>query len=157
MSGDKDIVARNVASGTLLVDGKYKTAAETTATLENAFGDVVYDLGKDAIDSADLLLTDAGIVIGTGDTAQTIGASSVKVSESSKTLAEAQLGSVAFVTQGAEFVADEGMRSIRAAAKKARSRPSARWPAATTATKRARMLTSRASRLPSVRPAASTT
>lgn len=117
MSGDKDIVARNVASGTLLVDGKYKTAAETTVTLENAFGDVVYDLGKAAIDSADLLLTDAGIVIGTGDTAQTIGASSVKVSESSKTLAEAQLGSVAFVTQGAEFVADEGMRSIRAAAK----------------------------------------
>lgn len=117
MSGDKDIVARNVASGTLLVDGKYKTAAETTVTLENAFGDVVYDLGKDAIDSTDLLLTDAGIVIGTGDTAQTIGASSVKVSESSKTLAEAQLGSVAFVTQGAEFVADEGMRSIRAAAK----------------------------------------
>lgn len=116
MSGDKDIVARNVASGTLLVDGKYKTAAETTVTLENAFGDVVYDLGKDAIDSTDLLLTDAGIVIGTGDTAQTIGASSVKVSESSKTLAEAQLGSVAFVTQGAEFVADEGMRSIRAAA-----------------------------------------
>ena len=55
MSGDKDIVARNVASGTLLVDGKYKTAAETTVTLENAFGDVVYDLGKDAIDSADLL------------------------------------------------------------------------------------------------------
>ena len=117
MSGDKDIVARNVASGTLLVDGKYKTAAETTVPLENAFGNVVYDLGKDAIDSADLLLTDAGIVIGTGDTAQTIGASSVKVSESSKTLAEAQLGSVAFVTQGAEFVADEGMRSIRAAAK----------------------------------------
>lgn len=117
MSGDKDIVARNVASGTLLVDGKYKTAAETTVTLENAFGDVVYDLGKDAIDSTDLLLTDAGIVIGTGDTAQTIRASSVKVSESSKTLAEAQLGSVAFVTQGAEFVADEGMRSIRAAAK----------------------------------------
>lgn len=117
MSGDKDIVARNVASGTLLVDGKYKTAAETTVTLENAFGDVAYDLGKDAIDSTDLLLTDAGIVIGTGDTAQTIGASSVKVSESSKTLAEAQLGSVAFVTQGAEFVADEGMRSIRAAAK----------------------------------------
>ena len=117
MSGDKDIVARNVASGTLLVDGKYKTAAETTVTLENAFGDVVYDLGKDAIDSTDLLLTDAGIVIGTGDTAQTIGASSVKVSESSKTLAEAQLGSVAFVTQGAEFVADEGMRSIRAVAK----------------------------------------
>lgn len=117
MPGDKDIVARNVASGTLLVDGKYKTAAETTVTLENAFGDVVYDLGKDAIDSTDLLLTDAGIVIGTGDTAQTIGASSVKVSESSKTLAEAQLGSVAFVTQGAEFVADEGMRSIRAAAK----------------------------------------
>lgn len=118
MSGDKDIVARNVASGTLLVDGKYKTAAETTVTLENAFGNVVYDLGKDAIDSADLLLTDAGIVIGTGDKAQTIGASSVKVSESSKTLAEAQLGSVALVTQGAEFVADEGMRSIRAAAKK---------------------------------------
>lgn len=117
MSGDKDIVARNVASGTLLVDGKYKTAAETTVTLENAFGDVVYDLGKDAIDSTDLLLTDAGIVIGTGDKAQTIGASSVKVSESSKTLAEAQLGSVALVTQGAEFVADEGMRSIRAAAK----------------------------------------
>lgn len=117
MSGDKDIVARNVASGTLLVDGKYKTAAETTVTLENAFGDVVYDLGKDAIDSTDLLLTDAGIVIGTGDTAQTIRASSVKVFESSKTLAEAQLGSVAFVTQGAEFVADEGMRSIRAAAK----------------------------------------
>ena len=86
-------------------------------TLENAFGDVVYDLGKDAIDSTDLLLTDAGIVIGTGDKAQTIGASSVKVSESSKTLAEAQLGSVALVTQGAEFVADEGMRSIRAAAK----------------------------------------
>ena len=80
------------------------STAETTVTLENAFGDVVYDLGKDAIDSADLLLTDAGIVIGTGDTAQTIGASSVKVSESSKTLAEAQLGSVAFVTQGAEFV-----------------------------------------------------
>lgn len=117
MSGDKDIVARNVASGTLLVDGKYKTAAETTVTLENAFGDVVYDLGKDAIDSTDLLLTDAGIVIGPGDKAQTIGASSVKVSESSKTLAEAQLGSVALVTQGAEFVADEGMRSIRAAAK----------------------------------------
>ena len=117
MSGDKDIVARNVASGTLLVDGKYKTAAETTVTLENAFGDVVYDLGKDAIDSTDLLLTDAGIVIGTGDKAQTIGASSVKVSESSKTLAEAQLGSVALVTQGTEFVADEGMRSIRAAAK----------------------------------------
>lgn len=117
MSGDKDIVARNVASGTLLVDSKYKTAAETTVTLENAFGDVVYDLGKDAIDSTDLLLTDAGIVIGTGDKAQTIGASSVKVSESSKTLSEAQLGSVALVTQGAEFVADEGMRSIRAAAK----------------------------------------
>ena len=117
MSGDTAIVARHVASGTLLVDGKYKTAAGTTLTLENAFGDVVYDLGQDAIDSTDLRLTDAGIVIGTGDTAQTIGASSVKVSESSKTLAEAQLGSVAFVTQGAEFVADEGMRSIRAAAK----------------------------------------
>jgi hypothetical protein len=58
MSGDKDIVARNVASGTLLVDGKYKTAAETTVTLENAFGDVVYDLGKDAIDSTDLIDVD---------------------------------------------------------------------------------------------------
>lgn len=117
MSGDQDIVARNVASGTLLVDGNYLTAADTTVTLENAFGDVVYELGDKAVSGTDLLLTDAGIVIGTGETAQTIGASSVKVSESSKTLAEAQLGSVAFVTQGAEFVADEGMRSIRAAAK----------------------------------------
>lgn len=157
MSGDKDIVARNVASGTLLVDGKYKTAAETTVTLENAFGDVVYDLGKDAIDSADLLLTDAGIVIGTGDTAQTIGASSVKVSESSKSLAEAQLGSVAFVTQGAEFVADEGMRSIRAAAKEGSFTAFGAMAGGYNRYETGSHVPSRASRLPSVRPAASTT
>lgn len=117
MSGDKDIVVQNAASGTLLVDGKYLTAAETTVTLKNAFGDVIYDLGQDAVDSTDLLLTDTGLVIGTGESSQTVGASSVKVSDNSKTLSEAQLGSVAFVAQGAEFVADEGMRSIRAAAK----------------------------------------
>ena len=56
-------------------------------------------------------------MIGSGEGSTTIGASKVDVSDNTKTLAEAQLGSVAFVTQGAEFVADEGMRSIRAAAK----------------------------------------
>lgn len=117
MSGDTTLVAQNVTAGTMLVKGNYTTAADTTLTLKNDFGDVVYDLGDETVSSADLLLSTQGLVIGSGEESTTIGASKVAVSDNTKTLAEAQLGSVAFVTQGAEFVADEGMRSIRAAAK----------------------------------------
>lgn len=117
MSGDKTLVAQNVNSGTMLVKGSYKTAADTTLTLTNDFGVVVYNFGDSPIENADLLLSNQGLVIGSGENSTTIGAADVTISGNTKTLSEAQLGSVAFVTQGAEFVADEGMRSIRAAAR----------------------------------------
>ncbi len=117
MSDDKTLVAQNVNSGTMLVKGNYKTAADTTLTLTNDFGVVVYNFGDSPIENADLLLSNQGLVIGSGENSTTIGAAGVTISGNTKTLSEAQLGSVVFVTQGAEFVADEGMCSIRAAAR----------------------------------------
>lgn len=60
----------------------------------------------------DLLIVDGNLMAG-----DILIAGTESANDNSKTLAESLLGSVAFVNQGAEFIADEGMRAIVASAK----------------------------------------
>ena len=60
----------------------------------------------------DLLIVEGNLMAG-----DILIAGTESANDNSKTLAESLLGSVAFVNQGAEFIADEGMRAIVAAAK----------------------------------------
>lgn len=60
----------------------------------------------------DLLIVNENLMAG-----DILIAGTESANDNSKTLAESLLGSVAFVNQGAEFIADEGMRAIVASAK----------------------------------------
>ena len=60
----------------------------------------------------DLLIVEGNLMAG-----DILIAGTESANDNSKTLAESLLGSVAFVNQGAEFIADEGMRAIVASAK----------------------------------------
>ena len=113
MSKDKEIVVTNAQAGTQLVDGKVSVAKDTTVKVTSDFGETVFTVTEDLNDAANLTLTGAGLALGQS----TIKPAELKVSANSKTLSEAYLGSLAFVNQGAEFIADEGLRAIRAAAK----------------------------------------
>lgn len=64
---------------------------------------------------------DGDVVLGNGENLTSendlFNNKTVKATESSKTLAESLLGTVAFVNQGAEFIADEGIAAMADAAK----------------------------------------
>lgn len=64
---------------------------------------------------------DGDVVLGNGENLTSennlFNNKTVKATESSKTLAESLLGTVAFINQGAEFIADEGIASMVDAAK----------------------------------------
>ena len=64
---------------------------------------------------------DGDVVLGNGENLTSennlFNNKTVKVTESSKTLAESLLGTVAFINQGAEFIADEGIAAMVDAAK----------------------------------------
>lgn len=60
----------------------------------------------------DLLIVEGNLMAG-----DILIAGTESANDNSKTLAESLLGSVAFVNQGAEFIADEGMRAVVASAK----------------------------------------
>ena len=88
-------------------DGKYTfkdlTVKESHTFIETTYtadGDVVLGNGENLTSENDLFNN-----------------KTVKATESSKTLAESLLGTVAFVNQGAEFIADEGIAAMVDAAK----------------------------------------
>ena len=64
---------------------------------------------------------DGDVVLGNGENLTSendlFNNKTVKATESSKTLAESLLGTVAFINQGAEFIADEGIAAMEDAAK----------------------------------------
>lgn len=96
-------------AGQTLIDGSVKTGQDTVVVVETPTGDFTYNVGAGTGDG--MGITSGGLQIGES----TISGKG-EANTNSKTLSEAFLGSVAFVNQGAEFIADEGLNAaVRAA------------------------------------------
>ncbi|WP_337787562.1 autotransporter outer membrane beta-barrel domain-containing protein, partial [Sutterella wadsworthensis] len=92
-----------------LIDGSVKTDKEIVVVVETPTGDFTYNVGAGTGDG--MGISSGGLQIGES----TISGKG-EANTNSKTLSEAFLGSVAFVNQGAEFIADEGLNAaVRAA------------------------------------------
>lgn len=108
LSEAKSIRAKAKA-GQTLIDGSVTTGEDTVVVVETPTGDFTYNVGAGTGDG--MGITSGGLQIG-GSTISGKG----EANTNSKTLSEAFLGSVAFVNQGAEFIADEGLNAaVRAA------------------------------------------
>ena len=108
LSDAKSIRAKAKA-GQTLIDGSVKTDKEIVVVVETPTGDFTYNVGAGTGDG--MGITSGGLQIGES----TISGKG-EANTNSKTLSEAFLGSVAFVNQGAEFIADEGLNAaVRAA------------------------------------------
>ena len=89
----------------------------TTLVKEGTFTDALWSfekLAENADPYADGLQIVRGDLMSGGEL---ISKGTLSANENSKTLAESFLGSIAFLNQGAEFIADEGMRAIVNAAR----------------------------------------
>lgn len=96
-------------AGQTLIDGSVKTEKDIVVVVETPTGDFTYNVGAGTGDG--MGITSGGLQIGES----TISGKG-EANTNSKTLSEAFLGSVAFVNQGAEFTADEGLNAaVRAA------------------------------------------
>ena len=108
LSAAKSIRAKAKA-GQTLIDGSVKTDKEIVVVVETPTGDFTYNVGAGTGDG--MGISSGGLQIGES----TISGKG-EANTNSKTLSEAFLGSVAFVNQGAEFIADEGLNAaVRAA------------------------------------------
>lgn len=108
LSEAKSIRAKAKA-GQTLIDGSVKTEKDIVVVVETPTGDFTYNVGAGTGDG--MGITSGGLQIGES----TISGKG-EANTNSKTLSEAFLGSVAFVNQGAEFIADEGLNAaVRAA------------------------------------------
>ena len=89
----------------------------TTLVKEGTFTDALWSF-EELAENADPYVD--GLQIVRGDLmsgGELISKGTLSANENSKTLAESFLGSIAFLNQGAEFIADEGMRAIVNAAR----------------------------------------
>lgn len=89
----------------------------TTLVKEGTFTDALWsfeELSENSDPYADGLQIVRGDLMSGGEL---ISKGTLSANENSKTLAESFLGSIAFLNQGAEFIADEGMRAIVNAAR----------------------------------------
>ena len=108
LSEAKSIRAKAKA-GQTLINGSVTTGEDTVVVVETPTGDFTYNVG--ASEGKGMGITSGGLQIGES----TISGKG-EANTNSKTLSEAFLGSVAFVNQGAEFIADEGLNAaVRAA------------------------------------------
>ncbi|MDO4937774.1 MAG: autotransporter outer membrane beta-barrel domain-containing protein, partial [Sutterellaceae bacterium] len=118
ISGD-DTVAED--GSYQLIDNKggatISVGSNTVIEKKGVFVDNLWEVEIEAGQSASLI---DGLQIVNGDLASgdlVIAIGQEKLNDNSKTLAESFLGSIAFVNQGAEFIADEGLRSMNASAR----------------------------------------
>lgn len=108
LSEAKSIRAKAKA-GQTLINGSVSTGEDTVVVVETPTGDFTYNV--EAGTGNGMGITSGGLQIGES----TISGKG-EANTNSKTLSEAFLGSVAFVNQGAEFIADEGLNAaVRAA------------------------------------------
>ena len=108
LSEAKSIRAKAKA-GQTLIDDSVKTDKDIVVVVETPTGDFTYNV--EAGTGNGMGITSGGLQIGES----TISGKG-EANTNSKTLSEAFLGSVAFVNQGAEFIADEGLNAaVRAA------------------------------------------
>lgn len=108
LSEAKSIRAKAKA-GQTLINGSVTTGEDTVVVVETPTGDFTYNV--EAGTGNGMGITSGGLQIGES----TISGKG-EANTNSKTLPEAFLGSVAFVNQGAEFIADEGLNAaVRAA------------------------------------------
>lgn len=90
------------------VEGGTYTFTDLTVKESHTFLETTYTAEDDVVLDADHGLTSENDLFNN---------KTVKATESSKTLAESLLGTVAFINQGAEFIADEGIAAMVDAAK----------------------------------------
>ena len=90
------------------VEGGQYTFKDLTVKESHTFLETTYTAEDDVVLDADHGLTSENDLFNN---------KTVKATESSKTLAESLLGTVAFINQGAEFIADEGIAAMVDAAK----------------------------------------
>lgn len=112
--GDIDLskatsIRAKAKAGQTLINGSVTTEKDIVVVVETPTGDFTYNVGAGTGDG--MGITSGGLQIGES----TISGKG-EANTNSKTLSEAFLGSVAFVNQGAEFIADEGLNAaVRAA------------------------------------------
>lgn len=112
--GDIDLskatsIRAKAKAGQTLINGSVTTGEDTVVVVETPTGDFTYNVGAGTGDG--MGISSGGLQIGES----TISGKG-EANTNSKTLSEAFLGSVAFVNQGAEFIADEGLNAaVRAA------------------------------------------
>lgn len=98
---------------TLIVDDKTSFSDETSVFVDQTWTvseEIVANKGIE-IDKM-YINSDGELVTSLNETETVLGEKTVTASSESHTLSESFLGTVAFVNQGAEFIADEGMRAM---------------------------------------------
>ena len=107
----------NTNSAHTIITGENATMSvdkDTKLTVHTTFADTAYSFDEE--DSlGQLIYTTKGLTAG-----DEVLSGTTTTNENAKVLSETLLGSVAFVNQGAEFIADEGMDAIVSAAKDGR-------------------------------------
>ena len=97
--------------GQTLVAGKVTSDKDAVVTVETGFGEYTYTVGA-LTDVEGLSITADGRI----QAGEKIFSGQGRATTATKTLSEAFVGSVAFVNQGAEFIADEGLAAVSRAA-----------------------------------------
>lgn len=107
----------NTNSAHTVITGENATMSvdkDTKLTVHSTFADTAYSFDEgDSL--GQLIYTTKGLTVG-----DEVLSGTMTTNENAKVLSETLLGSVAFVNQGAEFIADEGMDAIVSAAKDGR-------------------------------------
>ena len=107
----------NTNSAHTIITGEKATMSvdkDTKLTVHSTFADTAYSFDERA-SLGQLIYTTKGLTAG-----DEVLSGTTTTNENAKVLSETLLGSVAFVNQGAEFIADEGMDAIVSAAKDGR-------------------------------------
>ena len=106
----------NTNSAHTIITGEKATMSvdkDTKLTVHSTFADTAYSFDEGSL--GQLIYTTKGLTAG-----DEVLSGTTTTNENAKVLSETLLGSVAFVNQGAEFIADEGMDAIVSAAKDGR-------------------------------------
>ena len=115
------VAVKNAFDGLVITGADVRVDEGTTMTVSSAFLTTTYTFADEESGSTltgGLTVTDEGLQVGEGGTGSISG--DTTVTDNTKTLSMAFLGSAAFVNQGAEFIADEGLDAMTAAARQGR-------------------------------------
>lgn len=108
-----EVYVNNAFNGLVVTNADIEVDADTTMTVSSTFLTTTYAFDEAATLADGLTVTNNGLLVGD----ENLISGTTTTNDNTKTLSMAFLGSAAFVNQGAEFIADEGLDAMTAAAR----------------------------------------